>query len=74
MQMFIEITNREDGQQLHIDITNIRSYSIQETEDDEDRTIYLIVYALPRNVFIEEAFDSEADRDEKVDYLATLIP
>lgn len=70
MTMFIQIIDRVTNNILSVDITTIKSYSIQNQKDKENNIHYLIVYSLPHNAYIEEEFTSDTERQTKLDELS----
>jgi len=65
--MFIKIINEEDSKEYYINTTTLTVYNSK----DEDGK-YKIVYKLVNGLIFIEAFDTDADRQEKLDELEAL--
>ena len=65
--MFIKIINEEDNKEYYINTTTLTAYNIK----DEDGK-YKIEYKLVNGLIFIEAFDTDADRQEKLDELEAL--
>lgn len=65
--MFIKIINEEDNKEYHINVTTLTVYN---TKDEDGK--YKIVYKLVNGIVFIEAFDTDADRQEKLDELEAL--
>lgn len=73
MNMFIQIIDRTTNNILSTDVTQIKSYSVQNQKDKDGNVHYLIVYSLPNNAYVEEEFTSDTDRQTKLDELALFV-
>lgn len=71
MDFTIDVFDRKMNQILKTNITQIKSYAPKE-ETQEDKTIYLIVYTLQNNAQLEEEFEDENERQDKLDTLSTF--
>lgn len=65
--MFVKIINEEDNKEYYINATTLTVYN---TKDEDGK--YKIVYKLLNGIVFIEAFDTDADRQEKLDELEAL--
>lgn len=71
--MFIQIIDRSTNNILNVNVTDIKTYSVQDSKDKDGNISYLIVYSLPHNIYVEEEFSSETERQTKLDELALFV-
>ena len=73
MNMFITIHDRKEDRDLNTDITTVESfYSALVTDVDKSKHI-CIVYIMRNGIRIEEEFDSDSDRQIKLDELNSYL-
>lgn len=72
MDMFFEIYDRNAKESLKVNVTQIRTYSVQDQTNKDKSITYLIVYGLTGNRYIEEEFTDVSTRDAKLKELAQM--
>lgn len=67
MDLFIKIKDTKLNEELNVNIQQIKRYN---SKDEDDKKI--IFYELSHNVYLEEQFDNDSDRQAKLDILKGL--
>lgn len=72
MDMFFQIHDKATDTDLQVNVTQIRTYSVQDQVDRNGTVHNLIVYGLKDNRFIEEEFTDVSARDAKLKELSQM--
>lgn len=72
MDMFFQIHDKATDTDLQVNVTQIRTYSVQDPVDRNGTVHNLIVYGLKDNRFIEEEFTDVSARDAKLKELSQM--
>lgn len=71
MDMFILVNSRQDDREISLNIINVSLYESKDLIDPDGSIHKCIIYTLRNGLKIEEEFDSDSDRQNKLDELDT---
>ena len=73
MNMFITIHDRKEDRDLKTDITTVESFHSALVTDVDKSEHICIIYIMRNGIRIEEEFDSDSDRQIKLDELNSYL-
>ena len=73
MDMFVLVNSRLDDREISLNMINVTLFESKDVKDPDGSIHKCIVYTLRNGLKIEEEFDSDSDRQDKLNELNNYL-